>query len=56
MPAAKFPPRGRLFGLQLQDLTADLSDALGVPGGQGVVVSDVDEEARRTRPGFAPEW
>jgi S1-C subfamily serine protease len=34
----------RLFGLQLQDLTADLSDALGVPGGQGVLVSDVDEE------------
>jgi S1-C subfamily serine protease len=33
----------RLFGLQLQDLTADLSDALGVPGGQGVLVSDVDE-------------
>jgi serine protease Do len=27
----------------LQDLTADLSDALGVPGGQGVLVSDVDE-------------
>jgi len=33
----------KLFGLQLQDLTADLSDALGVPGGQGVLVSDVDE-------------
>jgi S1-C subfamily serine protease len=32
----------RLFGLQLQDLTADLSDALGVPGGQGVLISDVD--------------
>jgi len=32
----------KLFGLQLQDMTADLSDALGVPGGQGVVVSDVD--------------
>jgi len=31
----------KLFGLQLQDLTADLSDALGVPGGQGVLVSDV---------------
>ena len=31
------------FGLQLQDLTADLSDALGVPGGQGVLVSDVDD-------------
>jgi S1-C subfamily serine protease len=35
----------KLFGLQLQDLTADLSDALGVPGGQGVVVSDVDEDS-----------
>jgi S1-C subfamily serine protease len=34
----------RLFGLQLQDLTADLSDALGVPGGQGVLISDVDED------------
>jgi S1-C subfamily serine protease len=33
----------RLFGLQLQDLTADLSDALSVPGGQGVLVSDVDD-------------
>jgi serine protease Do len=32
------------FGLQLQELTADLSDALGVPGGQGVLVSDVDAE------------
>jgi S1-C subfamily serine protease len=32
----------RLFGLQLQNLTADLSDALGVPGGQGVLVSDVE--------------
>ena len=33
----------KLYGLQLQDLTADLSDAMGVPGGQGVLVSDVDE-------------
>ena len=33
----------KLYGLQLQDLTADLSDALGVPGGQGVLVSDVDQ-------------
>jgi len=33
----------KLFGLQLQDLTADLSDALGVPDGKGVLVSDVDE-------------
>jgi serine protease Do len=35
----------KLFGLELQDLTADLSDALGVPGGKGVVVSDVEEES-----------
>ena len=34
----------RLYGIQLQDLTADLSDAMGVPGGKGVLVSDVDEE------------
>ena len=34
----------KLFGLQLQDLTADLSDALGAPGGKGVLVSDVDED------------
>jgi serine protease Do len=33
----------KLFGLELQDLTADLSDALGVPGGHGVVVSDVED-------------
>jgi len=32
------------FGLQLQDLTADLSDALGAPSGQGVVISDVDQD------------
>jgi len=30
------------FGLQLQELTPDLSDALGVQGGQGVVISDVE--------------
>jgi S1-C subfamily serine protease len=35
----------RLFGLQLQDLTADLSDALGVPDGHGVLVSDVDDDS-----------
>jgi len=39
-----FTSAGKLFGLHLQDLTADLSDALGVPGGQGVLVSDVDED------------
>jgi S1-C subfamily serine protease len=35
----------KLFGLQLQDLTADLSNALGVPGGHGVLVSDVDDDS-----------
>jgi len=37
-------PAYKLFGLQLQDLTADLSDALGVTNGQGVLVSDVDAQ------------
>jgi serine protease Do len=37
-------PAHKMFGLQMQDLTADLSDAMGVPNGQGVLVSDVDEQ------------
>jgi S1-C subfamily serine protease len=41
--AATVSAARKYFGLQLQDLTGDLSDALGVPNGQGVVVSDVDE-------------
>lgn len=32
----------RLFGLQLQDLTADLSDALGLVAGRGVLISGVE--------------
>jgi serine protease Do len=40
----EFSAARKLFGLQLQDLTADLSNAMGVPGGQGVLVSDVDDE------------
>jgi len=40
----EFSSGRKRFGLQLQDLTADLSNALGVPGGQGVVVSDVDDD------------
>jgi S1-C subfamily serine protease len=42
----------KLYGLQLQDLTADLSDALGVPGGKGVLVSDVDEEGPARKVGI----
>ncbi len=32
----------RLFGLQLQDLTADLTDALGLVAGRGVLISGVE--------------
>ena len=32
----------RLFGMQLQDLTTELTDALGLLGGRGVLVSAVD--------------
>ena len=44
----------KYFGLQLQDLTADLSETLGYEPGTGVLVADVDprspaEEAGITR-------
>ncbi|MBA3883400.1 MAG: PDZ domain-containing protein [Chthoniobacterales bacterium] len=32
----------RLFGMQLQNLTQDLTDALGLAGGKGVLVSSVE--------------
>jgi S1-C subfamily serine protease len=32
-----------LLGLTLQDLTADLSDAMGVEAGSGVLISDVEQ-------------
>jgi len=32
----------RLFGIQLQDLTADLTDALGLVAGAGVLISSVE--------------
>ena len=35
----------RLFGLQLQDLTPDLTDALGLAAGKGVLVSAVEPES-----------
>jgi len=44
----------KLFGLQLQDLTADLSDALGVPDGHGVLISDVDENSSAHDVGIRP--
>jgi len=35
----------RYFGLQLQDLTPDLTDALGLVAGKGVLVSSVESES-----------
>jgi len=35
----------RLFGLQLQDLTPDLTDALGLAAGKGVLVSAVEPDS-----------
>ena len=42
------------FGMQLQDLTADLSNAFGVTGGQGVLVSDVDADGPAHEAGIRP--
>ncbi len=44
----------RRFGLQLQDLTADLSDALGVTNGEGVLVADVDVGSSAYQVGLRP--
>ena len=46
-PRAQSPPSAssqaeRLFGIQLQDLTADLTDALGLVAGRGVLISGVE--------------
>jgi serine protease Do len=35
----------RLFGLQLQDLTKDLADALGLASGKGVLITAVEAES-----------
>src|SRR5204863_6532401 len=42
----------RLFGLQLQDLTPDLTDALGYAQGRGVLVSAVEPESPADRAGI----
>jgi serine protease Do len=42
----------RLFGLQLQNLTPDLTDALGYVQGRGVLVSGVDPESPADRAGI----
>jgi len=42
----------RLLGLSLQQLTPDLSDALGVPAGSGVLISDVESGGPADRGGL----
>ena len=46
------PQAQRLFGLQLQNLTPDLTDALGYVQGRGVLVSGVDPESPADRAGI----
>ena len=43
---------GRLFGMQLQNLTPDLTDALGYVPGKGVLVSAVDPDGPADRAGI----
>ena len=42
----------RLFGLQLQNLTADLTDALGYAPGKGVLISAVEPDSPADRVGM----
>ncbi len=42
----------KLFGLQLQDLTSELSDALGYANGRGVLVSAVEPDSPADRAGI----
>ena len=41
-----------LFGLQLQNLTNDLADALGYTGGRGVLISAVEPDSPADQAGF----
>jgi len=43
--------RGRL-GVQIQNLNSDLGDALGVPGGKGVLVTDVVDDTPAAKVGI----
>ena len=42
----------RLFGLQLQDLTQDLADALGLAAGKGVLISAVEPDSPADQAGI----
>jgi serine protease Do len=54
-PAEKEPTSAnalRLFGMQLQNLTADLTDALGYAAGQGVLVTAVEPNSPADQAGI----
>ena len=52
-PPGSDKPRALLyFGLQLQDLTRDLTDAFGYAPGLGVLVADVEENSPAASAGF----
>ena len=42
----------RRLGVSLQELTPDLSDALGAPGGTGVLISDVEAQSPAAKSGL----
>ncbi len=42
----------RRLGISLQPLTADLSDALGIPSGAGVLISDVEPQSPAAQSGL----
>ncbi|MEP6699033.1 MAG: PDZ domain-containing protein, partial [Verrucomicrobiota bacterium] len=42
----------RLFGMQLQNLTPDLTDALGYKAGKGVLISAVEPDSPADRAGI----
>ena len=60
-PGQKFPPASeeastsnaeRLFGMQLQDLTQELTDALGYQPGRGVLISSVESDSPAEQAGI----
>lgn len=50
--AESAPASERLFGIQLQDLTPELADALGYASGRGVLVSAVEPDSPADRVGI----
>jgi serine protease Do len=49
---ASTPNAERLFGMQLQDLTQELTDALGYQPGRGVLISSVESESPADQAGI----